>query len=271
MAGAWDQQLHAMDYLAYAYLQEGRDSEAGKVLAELTAMKKADPPSPTVAYAATAIPARVLLERRQWKEAAAFELPASTAGLAALANHKWAIANIEFAKGIGAARSADLKLAKEQSAKLRALEQSLVIQPGDYDWRTQVSIERQIADAWIAFAEGRKEEAVTMMQAAADLDDRTEKHPVTPGAILPAREQLGELLLEVGRPGEALAAYEASLHRAPRRLAGLYGAAHAAKLAGDATKAGRYFTELADVTKASDGSRVEIKEARTATAQIAGR
>lgn len=271
MAGAWDQQLHAMDYLAYAYLQEGRDGDAEKVLAELMSMKQADPPSPTVAYAATAIPARLLLERRHWKEAAAFELPASTAGLTALANHKWAIANIEFAKGIGAARSGDLKLAREHSAKLAALEQSLVIPPGDYDWRTQVSIERQIADAWIAFAEGRKDEAVRLMRAAADLDDRTEKHPVTPGAILPAREQLGELLLEVGRPTEALTAYEASLQRAPRRLAGLYGAAHAAKVAGDAKKANGYFTELADVTKSSDGSRAEVKEARTAIAQIAGR
>lgn len=271
MAGAWDQQLHAMDYLAYAYLQEGRDADAEKVLAELQAMKTADPPSPTVAYAATAIPARVLLERRRWKEAAAFELPASTAGLTGLSNHKWAIANIEFTKAIGAARSGDLRLAKEQSGKLAALEQSLVIQPGDYDWRTQVSIERQIADAWIAFAAGKKDEAVTLMQAAADLDDRTEKHPVTPGAILPAREQLGELLVEAGRPAEALAAYEASLQRAPRRLAGLYGAAHAARLAGNATKANLYFKELADVTKASDGSRAEVKEARTATAQIAGR
>jgi len=122
------------------------------------------------------------------------------------------------------------------SAKLTALEQSLTIQPGDYDWRTQVSIERQIADAWVAFTEGKKDEAVALMRAAADLDDATEKHPVTPGAILPAREQLGELLLEEGLAKDALAAYEASLKRAPRRLSGLYGAARSAKLAGDASE-----------------------------------
>ena len=234
-------------------------------------MQRADPPSPTVAYAATAIPARVFLERRRWKEAAAFEVPASISGLTALSNHKWAIANIEFAKAIGAGRSGDMKLAKEQSARLAALEHSLVIQPGDYDWRTQVSIQRQIADAWIAFAEGRKEDAVAAMRAAADLDDRTEKHPVTPGAVLPAREQLGELFLELKQPIAALTEFEASLKRAPKRLTGLYGAAHAAKLAGDRAKAKLYFAELAEVTKASEGTRAEVKEARTETAQIAGR
>ena len=99
------------------------------------------------------------------------------------------------------------------------------------------------------------------MQAVAEIDDATEKHPVTPGAILPAREQLGELFLEVGRPAEALVAFEASLRRAPRQLASLYGAAHSAKLSGDTAKAGKFYA-LADVTRASDGGRAEIREAR---------
>jgi tetratricopeptide (TPR) repeat protein len=271
MAGSWDQQLHAMDYLAYAYLQEGRDSEAQKVLDELLAMQRVDPPSPTTAYAATAIPSRVLLERRRWKEAAAFELPAASARLAALSNHKWSLANIEFARAVGAARSGDVGLAKERVARLAELQQSLTIQPGDYDWRVQVSIERQIAEAWIAFAEGRKDEAVALMRSAADLDDATEKHPVTPGAILPAREQLGELLLEQGRAEDALQAFEASLKRAPRRLSGLYGAAHSAKLAGDVSKSSKYYAELVDLTKGSDGSRPEVKEARAETAKLAVR
>jgi len=109
------------------------------------------------------------------------------------------------------------------------------------------------------------------MRSAADLDDATEKHPVTPGSILPAREQFGELLLELGRPDEALAEYEASLKRAPRRLAGLYGAGKAAKLAGDSGKAKRYFAELAEITKGSDGTLQEVKEARAFTAELAGR
>ena len=143
--------------------------------------------------------------------------------------------------------------------------------PGTYDWRKQVSIERQVAEAWAAYAEGRKEEALAVMRRAADLDDATEKHPVTPGAILPAREQLGELLVELGKPDEALIAYESSLQRAPRRLVGLFGAAHSAKLAGDATKAQHYFAELAEMTKASDGSRAEIREARGEVAKLAQR
>ena len=109
------------------------------------------------------------------------------------------------------------------------------------------------------------------MRAAADLDDATEKHPVTPGAILPAREQLGELLLELGRPAEALAEFEASLKRAPRRLAGLYGAARAARLAGDGAKARTYYSEIVELTASSDGARAEVKEARDFAAQLAQR
>jgi tetratricopeptide (TPR) repeat protein len=109
------------------------------------------------------------------------------------------------------------------------------------------------------------------MRAAADLDDATEKHPVTPGSILPAREQLGELLLELGRPGEALAEYESSLKRAPRRLAGIYGASRSAKLAGDLAKARRYFAELVDIAKGSDGARPEVKEAKAFATETAGR
>jgi hypothetical protein len=247
MAGAWDQQLHAMDYLTYAYLQTGQDAKALQVYDELKRISKADPPSPTVAYAATAIPARVLLERRQWAEAAALELPANVSGLTALANHKWAIANVDFAKAVGAARAGKLDLAQTEVAKLAAIEQALTIPPGEFDWRKQIAIQRQIAEAWLAQARNRKDDAIRLMRAAADLDDATDKHPVTPGSILPAREQLGELLLTLHRPAEALTEYEASLARAPRRLAGVSGAAEAAKQAGNAEKAKRYETELAEL------------------------
>jgi len=271
MSGAWDQALHAMDYLAYAYLQTGRDAEALKVLETLSATKKAEPPSPTTAFAVSSIPARVLLERRRWDEAASFVLPANLAGLPALATHKWAASNILFANAVGAARGGKAGLARDHVARLMQLEQSLTTPPGAYDWRTQVSIQRQVAQGWLALAEGRKEEAIAIMRAAADLDDSTEKHPVTPGAILPAREQLGELLLELGRPQEALAEFEASLKRAPRRLSGLYGAARAARLAGDRAAAGRYYATLVDVTAAGDGTRAEIREARSFVAEVASR
>jgi hypothetical protein len=270
MDGAWDQQLHAMDYLAYAYLQTGRDADAERVLAELLAIKQATP-GQTTAYVVSAIPARLLLERRQWKEAATFDLPAGLLALKAISDNKWAAANVRFANAVGAARSGDGKRARAVVADLQALEQSLVTAPGAYDWKTQVSIERQIAEAWLAFAEGRSGDAQGLMRAAADLDDATDKHPVTPGAILPAREQLGELLLELKRPAEALHEYQSSLMRAPRRLAGLYGAARAAKLAGNGAEARRYYVQLLEVAGKGAGGRAEVREARAYTDRRASR
>jgi tetratricopeptide (TPR) repeat protein len=269
--GASREELHAMDYLAYAYLQIGQEAGAQRVLAELNAMQKVDEPIFSVAYASMAVPARIALENRRWKEAAALQLPANVLKLSPLEKFGWAEAHIHFARAVGAARSGDAVSARKEVAALRAIEDGLVVPPGTYDWRKQVSIERQVAEAWTAQAEGRKADALVAMRHAADLDDATEKHPVTPGAILPAREQLGELLLEAGQPADALIAYEASLQRAPRRLVSLYGAAHSAKLAGNAEKAKRYFAELAEMTKASDGTRAEIKEARREVSKLAQR
>ena len=256
------ERLHAMDYLAYSYLQTGQDNQAERVLQELYAIQRADPPVFQVAYAATAIPARLALERRQWEQAASLELPNNVRMLAPLANFQWGEAHIHFARAVGAARSGNLAAARQELATLDAIEQALIVPPGSYDWRTQVAVEWQIADAWLAQAEGRNEEAIRLMHSAADLDDATEKHPVTPGAILPAREQLGELLLELGRPAEALTEYEAAQTRAPRRLASLYGAARAAKLAGDPAKARDYYAQLLELTQNSGGTRAEVQEAK---------
>lgn len=269
LADSSSERLHAMDYLAYAYLQTGQDDKADRVLADLNAIKRADPPVFAVAYAATAIPARLVLERRQWRDAASLELKDNVRQLAPLEQFRWGQAHIHFARAVGAARSRDIAAAQRELAKLGAIEQAIEVPPGAYDWRTQVSIKRQIAQAWLAHAEGRTGEAVSMMRAAADLDDSSEKHPVTPGALLPAREQLGDLLAELGRPAEALTEYEASLKRAPGRLAGLYGAARAARLAGDAAKAARYYADLVELTKSSDGARAEVKEARAYSAEMA--
>lgn len=271
MAGVWDQQLHAMDYLAYAYLQTGRDADLAALVDRLNRIRQADPPSPTVAYAVTAIPARAVLERRQWSDAAKLELPDGLRNLQALANHKWAIGNIHFARAVGAARSGDLSEARAEIAQLTALERALVVAPGEYDWRKQIAIERQIAEAWLVKGEHRDTDAERIMRAAADLDDATEKHPVTPGAILPAREQLGELLLELNRPADALREYEASLTRAPRRLAGLYGAARAAQRTGKNDTARRYYVGLVDMTKTGDRGLAEVKEAKAFAARYARR
>lgn len=259
------ERLHAMDYLAYGYLQTGQDGLAEQVLADLNAIKRADPPIFTVAYAATAIPARLALERRQWAKAAKLELQHNVRQLAPLESFQWGAAHIHFARAVGAARSGRAAAARTEVARLRAIEESLTIPAGTYDWRTQVAIERQIAEAWLAHAERKNDESVRLMQAAAVLDDASEKHPVTPGAILPAREQLGELLLKLGRPKEALGQFEASLVRAPGRLAGLYGAARAAKIAGDMSKARGYFAQIVDQTGKTNSKRAEVREARAAS------
>lgn len=269
LADSSSERLHAMDYLAYAYLQTGQDKAAEGVLAELNQIRRADPPIFTVAYAATAIPVRIALERRQWSEAGSLQLAENVRNLAPLKNFPWGEAHVHFGRAIGAARSGDLAAARRELAMLQSVEDAMQVPPGTYDWKTQVGIERQIAEGWLAFAEGRKEDALRIMRAAADIDDATEKHPVTPGSILPAREQLGELLLEVGRPAEALAEFESSLKRAPRRLAGAYGAARSARLAGNSAKAGRYYAELAELTRNGDPSRAESREAREFAANSA--
>lgn len=266
--GGSREELHAMDYLAYAYLQTGEDRAAERVLAHLGQMLKVDEPIFSVAYAATAIPARLALERRQWKAAAALELPPNVRALAPLESFSWGQAHLHFARAVGAARDGNAAAARQEIAKLRGIEDQLRIPPGGYDWKSQVSISRHIAESWLANADSRSDEAVALMEAAADLDDSKEKHPVTPGAILPAREQLGELLLELGQPAKSLAAYEASLKRTPGRLAGLYGAAQAANLAGDTTKARAYYAQVVELTKDGDATRNEIKQARKIMAPL---
>ena len=119
-----------------------------------------------------------------------------------------------------------------------------------------------MASGWLAYAEGKQEEALRLMRSAADLDDATDKHPVTPGAILPAREQVGELLIELKQPSAALQEFETSLRSAPNRFNGLYGAARAARLASDHSKAKSYYGKLLALTRQSDRPRPEISEAR---------
>jgi tetratricopeptide (TPR) repeat protein len=142
------------------------------------------------------------------------------------------------------------------------IRQALIGLKGDYDWSTQVGIEHDVALAWLEYAEGRHDESLHLMRAAAELDDATDKHPVTPGAILPAREQLGELLLELKQPTQALAEFESSLRTAPNRFNGLYGAARSATLAGDKKKATTYYARLLLVSREADTVRPEIEEAK---------
>nr|MBA3572008.1 hypothetical protein [Pyrinomonadaceae bacterium] len=176
MSGVWDEQFHAMDYLAYAYLQGAQDKQAWGVLDELNKIQRAEPETFKVAYAFTAIPARYALERRQWNEAAKLPLPAGTLGAFPWQRFRWAEAHIHFARAIGAARTGDAASARQEVEKLAAIRQALVEVKGDYDWAKQVEIESQVASAWLAHAEGKHEESLRLMRAAAALDDATEKH-----------------------------------------------------------------------------------------------
>ena len=265
MTGAWDEQLHAMDYLAYAYLQGAEDKKAEGVLNELNAIRRAEPENFKVAYAFTAIPARYALERRRWSEAAALTLRPSDFPWD---RFPWAEANIIFARAIGAARSGDTTSARHEVEKLAAIRQSLVEVKGDYDWGKQVEIQLQAATAWLAQAEEKGEEALRLLRGAAELDDSTDKHPVTPGAPIPAREQLADLLLELNRPADALKEFEASLRNAPNRFNGVYGAAKAAMALGDQRKAKTYFSRLVELCPNADSERPELGQAKKSLGRI---
>jgi tetratricopeptide (TPR) repeat protein len=207
-AASFDE-LHAIDYLVYAYLQQGKLEEAKTLVDRTAAVKKIDNPSHfAAAYAISAVPGRYALERRQWKEAAALKVPS----VVDWSKVPYAEANIHYARAIGAARSGDLAVAREAVTRLEALRKMLT----GY-WADQVEIQRLAASAWVARAEKKDEEALKLARAAADLEASTEKHPVTPGAIVPARELLAELLLDLGKREEALAEARRVLKEAPNR------------------------------------------------------
>jgi tetratricopeptide (TPR) repeat protein len=262
MPGAWDEQLHAMDYLTYAYLQGAQDKEALGVLDELYRIRKVDPANFKVAYAFTAIPARYALERKKWSEAAKLPIHPGSLEEFPWQRFRWAEAHIHFARAIGAARTGDTTAARLEIDKLTEIRQGLAEVKGDYDWAKQVEIKKQVASAWLAHAEGKQEESLRLMRAAAELDDATEKHPVTPGTLLPAREQLGELLLEQNQPVAALQEFETSLRSSPNRFNGIYGAARAAKLATDIKKAKGYYAKLINLSRNATSIRPEIEEAK---------
>ncbi len=252
--------LHALDYLEYAYLQIGNEKGARRVLEEAAAAKTFDEGSFAAGYALDAIPARWMLERRDWKGAAAL---APSAVALPWDRFVYAPAITQFARAIGAARSGQLEEARAAVGQIAQIQASLVQTPvpGPYDWATNVESIRVAAQAWVSYGEGRKDEALVLARTAAELDAKAGKHPVTPGAILPARELLGDMLLEMGRPAEALVAYEASLGEAPRRFNSLYGAARAAAASGRTDEARDFYTVLLGQCVAGS-PRPELVEAK---------
>ncbi len=254
---AWDQSLHAMDYLAYAYLQLGEDGKARAVVDEIMAFKRVTPDTLPAAYAMAAIPARYTVERRNWAEAAKLELPPAKV---AWDKFPWTAAMITFARALGDAHTDNPAGARTEIDKLAATRDALLKAENKY-WSDQVEAQRSAAAAILAQAEGRHDEAVRELRAAADLEDSMSKHPVTPGSIVPLHELLGDLLLETGQPDAALAEYKRSLAGAPNRYRSLYGAAKAADAAGDRAAAKGYFQQLARLGSKAAADRPEIAEA----------
>lgn len=251
--GAFDQ-LHAMDYLLYAYLQQARDQSARTVLEEQTAIGRLDENQFAAAYAFAASPARWALERHDWKAAAALEVKPAWFPWAQFRN---AEALVHYAKAIGAARAGDVAAARRSSEELAAIGKSLPA-GRDYDWSGSIGAQSETAAALIAFAEGKKDEGLRLLRNAADHEDAIDKHPVTPGALLPVREMLADLLLENGDGAIALKDYEMVLKTSPRRFNATAGAARAADKAGDPVKARAYAMQLLEIARNAETSRPEI-------------
>jgi len=250
--------LHAMDYIVYAALQLAKDKEAQAVLDEVRGVQKIDSEQFAAAFAFAAIPARYALERRRWAEAAELDLhPPSLSW----SRFPQAESIHRFARGLGAARGGNVASAKRDLASLEALRDAMTAAKNAY-WANQAEIQRLAVAGWVARAEGRNDEAVALLRQAADREDATEKHPVTPGSIQPAREMLAELLLDLTQPAAALKEFEASSRTDPNRLHGLAGAARAAEMAGDRAKARTYYTQLVELTKTADSERPEIAQAK---------
>ena len=261
LTAMWDQRTHALDYLAYAYLQQGRDTAAQRVVDEAAAARAGYPAgSLPHEYACAAIPARFALERGRWAEAARLGVrPAPEWPAAEAITH--------FARAIGAARSGDTTLARQEIVVLTQLESALTTSGGPQAyWAGQVAIQRRVAAAWLELATGDTATAILHAGQAADREDGTQKHPVTPGPVLPARELEGDLLLLVGKPVAAARAYTATLALSPNRARSVFGLARAAELTGDAATALAKYREFLSLMAQSDGGRPEIALARRALA-----
>lgn len=249
--------VHAVDYLIYAYLQQGRDKKAKQVLDEMLA-KDNYQANFASAYGIAAAQARYPLERKKWDEAVNIQKLYPD-------NFPWEDfpqyeAITHWARGFGAARTADIQRAQEAVKKLKELHERTLDNEEDY-WAMLVDVQRMTIEAWIAQEEEKNETALQLMRNAAEMEDSVEKHPVTPGDVLPARELLGDMLLLNNKPEEALTAYEATLAISPNRFNSLYGAAKAAEMAGKTDQAGNYYQKLLEIAVISESERSELKEA----------
>jgi hypothetical protein len=260
--GSTAEELHTMDYRAYAYLQTAQDSAARRLLDALPEVRaRFDPdaigsaaPGSAGVFALAAIPARYALERGAWADAAKLVPQPS--------RYLYADAVTYFAKALGAARTGDAAAARAAIDALTIIRDRLTGQKEAY-WAGQTEIQRRSASAWLALVEGRKAEALEELRAAAAMEDGTEKSAVTPGPLAPARELVGEMLLQMNRPADALAEFEATLEKEPNRFRSLVGAARSAALAGDRQKARAHYASLLKICERADRpGRPELVQAR---------
>ncbi|OUJ70855.1 hypothetical protein [Hymenobacter crusticola] len=258
IVGHWDEELHSVDYLMYAYLQKGDNQRAERQRRYLATITEVHPVTFKVAYAFAAIPARYVLENKRWAEAAALQShPANFAW----ETFPWQRAIIHFTRLLGAVHTDNPSAAQAELRELERLHARLLQQKDQYK-ANQVYIQLTAGQAWLQWQAGHPTEAVQRMTLAADLEDQTEKHPVTPSEVVPARELLGDMLLQLKRPAAALAAYEADLQKHPNRLNGLYGAGVAAAQAGRATIARQYYSQLLASARPSGAPRPELAVAQ---------
>jgi Tfp pilus assembly protein PilF len=252
-AADFHDQLHAMDYLVYAYLQTGQDGKAKAVLDSMNAVTGFTETFLPGPYALAVSPARYAIDRGDWTAAAELQVrPSPLANVQAITY---------FARALGAARSGNPEAAKVDVAKLAELRDKLRDAKDGY-WSEQVDIQQQVATAWVLYADGKRNDALKAMSAAADAEDKTEKHPVTPGTPKPARELYGAMLLDSGSATEALAAFEATLKKEPKRLGAYVGAATSAEKAGDKAKAKDYYEKIVAIADGADDTRTEVAAAR---------
>ena len=257
--GHWDEELHSMDYLVYAYLQKADNKLAKEQCDYLKTINEVYPVNFKVAYAFAAIPARYVLENKMWKEAAMMEIhPVNFPWQ----KFPWQKAIIHFTKLLGSAHTGNLSSAKAELKSLNTIYDTLMNQKDVYK-ANQVQIQIKTGEAWILFKEGKNNEALAAMYVAAGMEDKTEKHPVTPGEVIPARELLGDMLVEMNKAGEALEAYEADLKRHPNRFNGLYGAGMAAEKINDPSQANFYYGQLVAITNATGSQRPELNTVRS--------
>jgi tetratricopeptide (TPR) repeat protein len=252
------EELHALDYMVYSYLQEAKDAEAKKVVDLAGNVRETNPELEfSAAYALAAIPTRYAFERNDWTAAATLTIP----NLPHWSSFPFMEALIEYGHALGRAHTGDLDGARKAIARMGELRDA-TNDPKFAYFKKHLDLQMQAASAWVLAGEGKKSEAIEMLRQAADSEDILGKHPVSPGAFVPIREQLGSLLLDAGKSKEAQREFEAALKIYPGRFRGLYGAAQAAEQSGDKENASRYYAKLAGQTANATGSRDELNHVR---------